>query len=178
MAVKRFPRSMSDVADANVITPNLKEHKVASKRHHPPAGRITIGRITFRQNSQRIASIKQSSDIVVSHLSISGFRRDEISNARKIALTAGRIADRHNNPSCLRIAALLKPSPRSNSASASASAVRISAISSEDSLAVINSAIPHWIFIQSSCGMAATVSSTSCAVISHTLPQGAFVYKA
>jgi hypothetical protein len=32
---------------------------------------------------------------------------------------------------------------------------------------VIKSAIPHWIFIQSSCGMAATVLITSCAVIDY-----------
>ena len=42
---------------------------------------------------------------------------------------------------------------------------------------MIKSVIPHWIFIHSSCGMAATVSNTSCAVIHNTAPQGIFVAK-
>src|ERR1700722_13526040 len=143
MTMKRLSGSMSDMTNANVVTSDLKEHKVISKRHHPPTGRITIRCIPLRQNSQRIACIEQSCEVVIGGLSISGFRHDKISNVRKIALTAGRIADRHKSPSCLRIAWLLILSPRSNSASASASAPRISAISSDESFAVINSAIPH-----------------------------------
>lgn len=176
--MKGFHGSMSNMADANVIPVDLKEHQIASKRHHPPAGRITIGRIPLRQNGQRITGIEQSCDIVVGHLLISSFGCDEIADLCKITLAARRIANRHKSPSCLRMASLPRSSPRSNSASASASASRIWAISSEESFAVIKSAIPHWIFIQSSCGMAATVLSTSCAVIDLYLPQGAFVYKA
>ena len=163
--MKGFPGSMSDMTDVNVITSDLKEHQIVSKRHHSPTGCKSIRRIPLRQNGQRVAGIEQACYIRISGVTASGLHCDEISDVRKVALTARRITYRHKSPSCLRMVSLLMPSPLSNSASASANASRISAISSEENFAVINSAIPHWIFTQSSCGMVATVSSTSCAVI-------------
>jgi hypothetical protein len=53
------------MADPNVITTYLKKYKMASKRHHPPAGRISIRWIPLRQNSQRVTGIEQPCDIMI-----------------------------------------------------------------------------------------------------------------
>lgn len=103
---------MSDMPDANEIISHLKEHEVVSKRHHPPASRVTIRWIPLWKYGQRITGIEKSSDKMVGHLTISRLRTDEITNIRKIALTARRIDDCHKSPSCLRIDSLLMPSPR------------------------------------------------------------------
>jgi len=156
---------MSDMSDTNVIAIHLEKYQIILKRHHSPAGCVAIGRISFRQNFERVACIEQACDIFIGSTWGSRFCCYKKMDARKIATTPWSVDDSHRSPSCIRICSLLRPSPRSNSASASVSAERISEISSDENLPVIKSAIPHWIFIQSSCGMAATVLITSCAVI-------------
>ncbi len=111
---------MANVGDAHLAGSHFIENQIAPKWHHSPPRRSGIDRITPRHDRQRVAFIQNGREKSVGNNAVPGLPSDIKPDLLEIAQTARGIPNLHAKPSRRRASAPSIPSPRSNSASASA----------------------------------------------------------
>ena len=149
-----------------------KKNEVVAKWHHPPVACIRVRRKSLWERVERFAGAEKTVEEVVRCFGAFGFLNDIGADSDQVSQAPWGILDSqaHESPSFERTSVMVRLSPRPNSASDSAIASRISAASTSENRDTKSSAMPAWIFRQSSRGMVATVSITSAAVIDRKMP--------
>ena len=133
-AAKWLSGGVADVADADGVFVDAEKDEVVSERHHTPIPGERVSRESLWQEIQRLARIEQPVEVAIRRFAAPGFFDDVVADFGQIARAPWGVldAESHARPSCRRTSAPLIASLRANSASASASAARISETSSRE----------------------------------------------
>ncbi len=126
-----YASRIADMDDPNGIADDPVKDTILGNRHHPQRGRISPLRIPLWQICQRIHGIQNPSKVFFSRCLTSGSQNDFPAHLLKIVnYSRGMKNSKGHNPSFAVNCPLVRHSPRSNSASASATESLISSTSS------------------------------------------------